>query len=64
VLQNPYSLRFGRRKVEILLQSIEKINANEMNINQASANITVITIAEKAHNLILEKFRRFSKIII
>jgi uncharacterized protein (TIGR04442 family) len=61
VLQNPYSLRFGRRKVEILLQSIEKIEANEMNINQASTNIAVITNAEKTHNLILEKIQEIFK---
>lgn len=58
---NPYSLRFGKKKVKVLLESIDKIINNEMNINQAVKKINLITYAEKVHNLILRKIREIFK---
>lgn len=57
IFQNPYSLRFGKKKVELLKNAINKIEKNEMNIVQAVSQINAIANAERAHNFILEKLK-------
>jgi uncharacterized protein (TIGR04442 family) len=52
-LENPYTLRFGKKKVEALVSSIAKIEKNEQNLVQAVSLINAISKAEKAHDLIL-----------
>ncbi|MCX7830393.1 MAG: TIGR04442 family protein, partial [Acidobacteria bacterium] len=57
IFQNSYSLRFGKKKVELLVNAINKIEKNEMNIVQAAFLINSIANAERAHNFILEKIK-------
>lgn len=63
VLKNDYSLKFGRKKVEVLRKCIDKIEKNEMTLSQATFQVNQVTNAEKLHNFILEKlkeiFRKF-----
>ncbi|NMC00332.1 MAG: TIGR04442 family protein [Thermoanaerobaculaceae bacterium] len=57
IFQNSYSLRFGKKKVELLVNAISKIEKNEMNISQAAFQINAIANAERAHNFMLEKIK-------
>lgn len=57
IFANPYSLRFGKKKVGFLVSLLKKIEKNEMNIIQAAFQINAITNAERAHNFILEKLK-------
>lgn len=57
IYNNSYSLRFGKKKIELLMSAIDKIERNEMNITQAAFQINLITNAERAHNFILQKIK-------
>ncbi len=57
IYNNVYSLRFGKKKVELLMNTIKKIEKNELNITQAAFQINSIANAERVHNFILQKIK-------
>ncbi len=50
---NPYTLRFGKRKVETLIASLSKIELGELTLGHAVSQINSISKAEKAHDRVL-----------
>jgi uncharacterized protein (TIGR04442 family) len=50
---NPYTLRFGKRKVEALISYLAKIEKGEQTIGHAVSLINLMARAEKAHDMIL-----------
>jgi len=50
---NPYTLRFGKKKVQALISSLAKIERGEQTLGHAVTQINAIAKAEKAHDRIL-----------
>lgn len=54
---NPYTLRFGKKKVQALVSSLAKIEKGEHTLGHAVAQINAISKAEKAHDSVLSRIR-------
>ncbi len=54
---NPYTLRFGKRKVETLIASLSKIELGELTLGHAVSQINSISKAEKAHDRVLNSIK-------
>jgi uncharacterized protein (TIGR04442 family) len=52
-VENPYTLRFGKKKVEALISYLAKIEKGEQTLGHAVSLINLLSRSEKAHDLIL-----------
>jgi len=56
---NPYTLRFGKKKVEVLVSALAKIEKGELTLANAVSQINSISKGEKAHDRLLRGIKEF-----